>query len=225
MSKTICYIPAREGSTRLPHKNIAKFQGTNLVEHTIKQAKEADIFDRIILSSDSEKILSMGQKHDIETHLRTGLHDKLINVMRNDIPFLNMSNNDAIGLLLVTCPLRIPIDIQNAYNIFQQNGRRNTVVSVKKNENPIQLSFKKMDKHLLPIMPSQFNQSTRKQDHEDTYYFNDAIIFDTVDRFTFPVRNLYGERPIAYVMPWERSIAIDYKFQLRIAQLLGEEMI
>ncbi len=222
MSNIICYIPAREGSTRLPHKNIAKFRRTNLVSHTIEQAKEAGIFDRIILSSDSEKILDIGQMHVAETHLRTGSHDKIIDVMRSDIPHLNMSDDDVIGLLLVTCPLRIPEDIQNAYDIFQQNERRHTVVSVKKNENPIQLSFKKFDNYLLPVMPSQFNQSTRKQDHEDTYYFNDAIIFDTVDRFRFPVRNLYGERPVAYVMPWERSIAIDYKFQLQIAQLLGK---
>ena len=77
--------------------------------------------------------------------------------------------------------------------------------------------------HLEPVMPVEFFKSTRKQDHTDTYFFNDAIIFDTVKDFMDKGRNLYGRMPIPYLMPWERSIAIDYEFQLKMARCLEEE--
>jgi CMP-N-acetylneuraminic acid synthetase len=97
------------------------------------------------------------------------------------------------------------------------------VVSVKKNENPIQMAWKNVNGYLQSVMPEEYNKSTMKQDHYDTFFYNDAIIFDTVQSFMDRTRNLYGHNPVPYLMPWERSIAIDYEFQLKIAQCLGEK--
>ena len=220
----ICFIPARDSSTRLKNKNIAPFKGGNLITHTIEQAKECGIFDRIILSSNSEEILEMGKKYGIEVHLRSDEYDQIIDVIRNAIPELNINEEDTIGLLLVTCPLRKVEDIIKAYEIFKEVDRYHCVVSIKKNETPIQMSWiPDAGGHLIPVMPEEYNKSTRKQDHYDTYSYNDAIIFDTTKKFMDPLReNLFGD-PIPYLMPWERSIAIDYEFQLKIAQCLGEE--
>jgi CMP-N-acetylneuraminic acid synthetase len=220
----ICFIPARNSSTRLKNKNIAEFKGGNLITNTITQAKESYIFDRIILSSNDESILEFGRGYGVETHLRDDSQDQIIGVVQDAIPNLDLDDKDNFCILLVTCPLRQPQDIMKAYRLFLENERKHPVVSVKKNENPIQLSFKKDNSGCLaPVMPGQFLKSTRKQDHYDTYYYNDAFIFDTVERFKEKPRSLFGRKPIPYVMPWERSIAIDYEFQLRIAQLLGEQ--
>jgi len=220
----ICFVPARDSSTRLKRKALAEFCGGNLVTHTIEQALESDLFNRIILSSNSDEILKIGNKFGIELHLRDDRHDKIIDVMRSAIPELNMKNNDIIGLLLVTCPLRAVLDIIAAYTIFIAAGKSRSVVSVVKNENPVQLAFKKDDNgFLVPAMPTEYAKSTRKQDHYDTFHYNDAIIFDTVERFMDSGRNLFGENPIPYFMPWERSIAIDFKFQLDLARHLAGE--
>ena len=220
----ICFIPARSTSTRLKKKNIAEFCGGNLVTHTIKQAMDSDLFNRVILSSNDKKILNMGKEYNVELHHRDDKHDKIIDVMRYAIPELNISDEDIIGLLLVTCPLRAIHDIIEAYKIFLSNDKYHSVVSVKRNENPIQLSFKvDAGGHLIPVMPEEYNKSTRKQDHFDTFHYNDAIIFDTAKKFMDPNRNLFGENPIPYLMPLERSVAIDYKFQLDLARRLAEE--
>lgn len=220
----ICFIPARSTSTRLTNKNISRWGRGNLITHTIEQARLCSIFSRIILSSNSEEILDMGRKYNIELHLRDDKYDTIIEVIRHAIPELNIDDKDTFGLLLVTCPLRTVDDIIEAYRIFLDNDKYHTVISVKKNENPIQMSFK-IDGggHLEPVMPVEFFKSTRKQDHTDTYFFNDAIIFDTVKDFMDKGRNLYGRMPIPYLMPWERSIAIDYEFQLKMARCLEEE--
>lgn len=216
----ICFIPARSSSTRLKKKNVARFGKGNLVTHTIEQALSSEIFDRIILSSNSESILNIGMEFHIDLHLRDDKEDQIIGVMRNAIPLLGIENKDTIGLLLVTNPLRSTIDIQKAHEIFLNHNKKHSVVSVKRNENPIQMAFKIDDGHLNPVMPNEYDRSTRKQDHYDTFFYNDAIIFDLAKRFMKPGRNLFGKNPIPYIMPWERSIAIDYEFQLRIARSL-----
>jgi pseudaminic acid cytidylyltransferase len=220
----ICFVPARNSSTRLLNKNTSKFRSGNLITHTIEQAIESKIFDRIILSSNDESILQMGRKFEIELHLRNDNFDSIIEVLRNAIPELNMSDEDTIGLLLVTCPLRIIFDITQAYKMFLDFDKSHAVVSVKKNENPIQMSFTTdAGGHLIPVMPDEYYRSTKKQDHYDTFYYNDAIIFDTCKKFMNPKRNLFGDDPIPYLMPWERSIAIDYKFQLDMVRCLARK--
>jgi CMP-N-acetylneuraminic acid synthetase len=224
MYKNICFIPARNSSTRLKRKNIAPFRGGNLITHTIEQAIESKIFDRIILSSNDNDFLNIGKSYKIETHFRSDKQDQIIGVMRDAIPELNIDLDSTIGLLLVTCPLRNVGDIIIAHEIFESSERHHCVVSVKQHENPIQMAWKTDEGgHLIPVMPDEYYRSTRKQDHYETFCYNDAIIFDTAKKFMVPSRNLFGDDPIPYLMPWERSIAIDYEFQLKITQCLGEE--
>ena len=48
----IAVIPARSGSKRMPQKNYRLFNSRNLVEIARDKCLEADIFDKIIISSD-----------------------------------------------------------------------------------------------------------------------------------------------------------------------------
>lgn len=219
----ICFIPTKNNSTRLKNKNIASYRDGNLITHTIEQAIETDIFDRIILSSNDVDILQMTKKYGIEACFLEDTEKQIIGVIKKIIKKLNFPNSASLGVLLVTGPLRLPEDIIEAYNLFLKNNKEHPIVSVKKNENPVQMAFKKdLGGYLKPIMPKEFYRSTRKQDHYDTFYFNDAVIFDLVKRFKHVGRTLYGSNPIPYIMPWERSIGIDYQFQLDIVRCLGE---
>lgn len=220
--ENVCFIPARDSSTRLKKKALAEFQGGNLITHTLEQVLESNLFNRIILSSNSNEILNIGRVFGVELHLRYDKHDKIIDVMRDAIPELDIIDDDIIGLILVTCPLRTIEDILEAYVTFINSDKKNSVVSVTKDENPIQLSFKDVDGLLVPVMPNEYNRSTSKQDHYETFHYNDAIIFDTCKNFMNPKRNLFGDNPLPYFMPWERSVAIDYKFQLELVRFLAE---
>jgi CMP-N-acetylneuraminic acid synthetase len=55
----ICVIPARGGSKRIPKKNIKDFLGTPAICQTIQMLLHAEIFTRIIVSTDSEEISSL----------------------------------------------------------------------------------------------------------------------------------------------------------------------
>ena len=57
----VAVIPARGGSKRIPHKNIKPFCGKSMIAYSIEAAKNAGIFDRIIVSTDSEEIASIAR--------------------------------------------------------------------------------------------------------------------------------------------------------------------
>ena len=68
--KIYAMIPARIGSTRLKMKNLAMLDGKPLIYYAIKAAKEANIFDKIIINSDSEIFKEIADRYDVEFYLR-----------------------------------------------------------------------------------------------------------------------------------------------------------
>jgi len=58
----LCTICARKGSKGLKNKNIMKLLNKPLIIHTIDQAKKSKIFTKIVVSSDSKKILKLVKK-------------------------------------------------------------------------------------------------------------------------------------------------------------------
>ena len=70
MNKITAIIPVRAGSTRLKNKNIAPFAGTNLLVNKINQLKQVKEIDKIVVSSDSDLMLSMAKAVGADTHKR-----------------------------------------------------------------------------------------------------------------------------------------------------------
>lgn len=54
--KHIAIFPARGGSKRLPDKNIRPFFGIPVILRSIEQARLSGLFDRIIVSTDCQKV-------------------------------------------------------------------------------------------------------------------------------------------------------------------------
>ena len=55
----ICIIPARANSKRIKNKNIKNFYGKPIIYWSIQAAKKSKCFSKIIISSDSKKILNI----------------------------------------------------------------------------------------------------------------------------------------------------------------------
>lgn len=60
--KNIAIITARGGSKRIPRKNIKDFLGRPMIAYPILAAKEAGIFDDIIVSTDDEEIARIAKE-------------------------------------------------------------------------------------------------------------------------------------------------------------------
>lgn len=60
--KTLCIIPARGGSKRIPRKNIKSFLGKPIIAYSIETAMHSGIFDEVMISTDDEEIASIAQQ-------------------------------------------------------------------------------------------------------------------------------------------------------------------
>jgi N-acylneuraminate cytidylyltransferase len=67
MNHLTAVIPVKKTSNRLPNKNILPFGDSNLLIHKIRQLKQVDELDRIVVSSDSDEMLDMALQEGVYT--------------------------------------------------------------------------------------------------------------------------------------------------------------
>ena len=63
MNKYICIIPARNGSKRLPNKNIKELNKIPMIVYSIKAALDSKLFDNIYVATDDIKIANISRKN------------------------------------------------------------------------------------------------------------------------------------------------------------------
>lgn len=63
----VAIIPARGGSKRIPGKNLKSFCGKPMIAWAIGYALESKIFDKVIVSTDDERIAEVARAAGAET--------------------------------------------------------------------------------------------------------------------------------------------------------------
>lgn len=62
--RSIAIITARGGSKRIPKKNIREFCGIPIIAYSIKTALECNVFDEVMVSTDSEEIALVAREYN-----------------------------------------------------------------------------------------------------------------------------------------------------------------
>ncbi len=57
----VAFVPARSGSERVPHKNVRQLAGHPLVAYAIETALQSGVFERVVVSTDSEEIADVAR--------------------------------------------------------------------------------------------------------------------------------------------------------------------
>ena len=65
-TRRLAIITARGGSKRIPKKNIREFCGRPIIGYSIQAAKDAGVFDTVMVSTDSEEIAEIAKKEGAE---------------------------------------------------------------------------------------------------------------------------------------------------------------
>lgn len=63
MNRNLAIITARGGSKRIPRKNIKEFCGRPILSYSIDAARNAGVFDEIMVSTDDEEIARIAQQY------------------------------------------------------------------------------------------------------------------------------------------------------------------
>ncbi len=141
MKKTsiVALIPARGGSERIPGKNIKLLNGHPLIAYAIYNARMAGIFNRIIVSTDSEEIAMVARAYGAEVPF---LRPKEISgSTSSDIEWVLHKLNhfkekgeqyDCFSILRPTSPLRSKDTICRAWKVFQSQPDAHSLRAVEK---------------------------------------------------------------------------------------------
>ena len=63
IGKVVLHIPAREGSKRVPKKNLRKMNDSPMISYVIKESLESKITKEVYVNTDSSEIISYVEKN------------------------------------------------------------------------------------------------------------------------------------------------------------------
>lgn len=125
MKNKICLICCRGGSKTIKDKNIKIFAGKPLLSWILESAIKSKVFDKVILSTDSKKILNIGKKYNI---LIPGLRPKKLAKSTSNqfdthkyiFKKLNINDNNSVVCILNNNPFINSKLIKDSYKIFKR---------------------------------------------------------------------------------------------------------
>lgn len=131
----IAIIPARGGSRRIPGKNIKSFNGKPIIAYSIEKAFASGLFDRVIVSTDSEKIAQLVKLYGAEVYMRDpdyGLDCVgTQSVMCECLLGLGIDVSNTIACCIyATAPLMDVSQLREGFNVLMGTGGTTFVFSV-----------------------------------------------------------------------------------------------
>ena len=125
MPSVVALIPARQGSKRVPGKNVRPFGGHPVIAYTIAPAFESGVFQSVIVSTDSEEIAAIARHYGAEVpFLRppqfAGDTSPDIEWLEHALTELKRTGRqwDCFSLLRPTSPFRTAATIRRAWARF-----------------------------------------------------------------------------------------------------------
>jgi CMP-N,N'-diacetyllegionaminic acid synthase len=230
--KILCTICVRGGSKSVRNKNIKLINNKPLIYYSIQQAKKSNLFEDIVISTDSKKIQNISKPFGITNFflrpkfLATSSAPK-IPVIRHalyEAERYYKKKYDYIVDLDATSPLRLVKDIKNAFNLFLKNNS-NLLFSV--NESRVNPYFNavevKKNNNIKPVKKLGHTLK-RRQDAPKVYDLN-ASIYIWKRKTLVSSNSLFVKKNSIYIMPPERGHDVDTINDFKIVSYLMKNEI
>ncbi|MBU2510507.1 acylneuraminate cytidylyltransferase family protein [bacterium] len=221
----LCIICARGGSKGIPNKNIRSLIGKPLLVYTIEQALAAEIFDHIVMSTDSDQIAEVAKKHGAEVFFKRPVQmatDEVSKLPARRHALLESEKhfNQTFSVVIdldATSPLRIPADIVNAYQQFLEQGNDNLITAMPARRSPY-FNLIELAKNGKVVLSKELEIPVeRRQDSPPCYDMN-ASIYIWKRNVLLNEDSLFLDKTGLYVMPEERSIDIDSELDFQFVE-------
>ncbi len=220
--RNIAIIPARSGSKGLKDKNIKELNGKPLLAYSIETAKESNLFDEIMVSTDSPQYAEIAKnfganvpflRSESNSGDKAGSWDVVLEVLGKY--FETGQTFDSVCLLQPTSPLRTAKDIIEAYKLLESK-QADAITSVCEVDHsplwtmtlPENLSLEEFKKR---------DSDTPRQLLQKYYRLNGAIYIRKIS-YNNSTISLIDKNEFAYIMPREHSIDIDTALDFIIAE-------
>lgn len=169
----IAIIPARIGSKRIKKKNIKLFFKKPIISYPINALKKSKIFDKIIVSSDSELVGRIARDFGVDFYKRSkklsgdkiSTRDVILDVIHNLKK--NFINPTFVCCIYPTTPLITSLDIWKSYKLIKSQ-KKGYIFSAIKNSYPIERSFFFNNGHVIKMINKK-SYFKRSQDLKETF--------------------------------------------------------
>lgn len=130
MPSAVALIPARAGSRRVPGKNVRPLAGHPLIAYSIATAWECELFEAVVVSTDSESTAEVARRYGAEIpelrpeSMATSTSPD-IEWVRRSIELLDSQDRrpDLFSILRPTSPFRRAETIRRAWDALLAHGR------------------------------------------------------------------------------------------------------
>lgn len=230
MPSAVALIPARQGSKRVPGKNVRVVNGHPMLAYTIAPALESGVFDRVIVSTDSEEIAAIARHYGAEVpFLRPA---EFASDTSPDIEWLEhllgeLSRTgrqwDCFSLLRPTSPFRTPDMIRRAWTLFIGQDGVDSLRAVEKcAQHPGKMWVVRGDR-MFPLLPfgngEQPWHSTPYQALPPIYVQN-ASLEIAWTRVVFERRTIAGDAIVPFVTDGHEGFDINDPIDWMVAERL-----
>jgi N-acylneuraminate cytidylyltransferase len=226
--RVVALVPARGGSKGVPDKNLLPLDGRPLVGWPITVADATDAVDRVIVSTDDERIAGTAREFGAEVLERPpelAEDDSLVvDTVRHAVDELAAAGETAryVALLEPTSPLREPRDVQRCLDRLSAEPDLDSVATFTEAEvNPHRTWRLEEGDRPEPFLPDADPWQPR-QELPEAYQLNGAVYAFDVDAVTDEGVSLLFGTAGAVLMPPERSVDIDTEVDFAIAEAILE---
>jgi len=220
----LAIIPARSGSKGLPDKNIKELNGKPLMAYSIEAALNSNLFDEVMVSTDSEKYAEIAKKHGASVPFlrseelasdKAGSWDVVKEVLNR---YKEMGKEfDTICLLQPTSPLRDTEDIKGAYNLYNEKATVAVISVCEMEHSPLWSNTLPADKSLASFIRPEANKPRQEV---ETYYRPNGAIYIVKTEEIYKGYDFYKEGSFAYTMPLGKSVDIDTLEDFEFAEFI-----
>lgn len=171
---SVCVIPARGGSKRIPRKNIKLFKGKPIIAWSIEAALKSGCFDRVCVSTDDPEIAGISQEYGAEIPFMrpSDLSDDYtgtVEVMSHAVTALNLGEDALACCLYATAPFVRSEDIRTGLQALRRFDDALYALSITEFAYPVQRALK-VDAMGRAVMLYPENIDVRSQDLEPAWH-------------------------------------------------------
>lgn len=210
---TLCVIPARGGSKRIPRKNVKVFHGRPMIAWSIQAALDSKAFDHVIVSTDDADIADVARAEGAEVPFirpadLSDDHTATVPVIAHAIAEAESrwGHQDLICCLYATAPFVQAMDIVTARRQLETTGAA-YAFPVTSFPFPIQRGVRLRDDNRMEMFQPE-HALTRSQDLEEAYHDVGQFYWGRRDAW-LAGKTLIGPDAASVIIPRHRAQDVD----------------
>ncbi len=223
---TLCIIPARGGSKRIPRKNIKLFNNKPMIAHSIIVAQQSGLFSDIIVSTDDAEIAQVAREYGANVPFvrPPELSDDFATtgaVIAHAVDFMQQNgwSGDAVCCIYATAPFVQTDDLQRGFQQLRDTGA-DFAFSVCSFAFPIQRALRMNEQgEVVMFQPELF--AVRSQDLEEAWHDAGQFYWGTAQAW-LAQKPIFNSHSVGVPLPRYRVQDIDTPEDWVRAELLAK---